>query len=338
MLAAYRDGTNVGILGMVDRATGYHQAAAVRSRESAHYFELLNSTWLKPLGLPWSITCDPDTSFQGDFQNTLQKLGVLVDYCPAEGHWVIGSVERRNAILRSVMERLIDQWGAATPEEVDQLLAPALHAVNSFVFNHGRSAFQAVFGRIPRLPGGVLSDQTALASSAPTLEDNYMAKGEIIRSEALKCLLDLNVSQHLRRAMLRKTVKTRVPELLPGQPCAYWRWNKKGAKKRGAWTIARFLSWDPSSPGKMAWLRTGTTTVLVAVQLRAAFGFESWSPSEEDVKAIKDASASSIFEDEVGPHPQDEITHSELGTLYHDNPYSTRSSQWITRSSRNGAT
>ena len=68
-----------------------------------------------------------------------------------------------------------------------------------------------------------------------------MAKGEIIRSEALKRLLDLNVSQHLRRAMLRKTVKTRVPELLDGQPCAYWRWNKKGAKKRGALTIARFL-------------------------------------------------------------------------------------------------
>ncbi|CAJ1379858.1 unnamed protein product, partial [Effrenium voratum] len=163
---------------MVDRATGYHQDAAARNRESAHYFELLNS----------------------DFQNTLQKLGVFLDYCPAEG---------------------------------------------------------------------------------PTLEDNYMAKGEIIRSEALKRLLDLNVSQHLRRAMLRKTVKTRVPELLDGQPCAYWRWHKKGAKKRE----------------KMAWLRTGTTTVLVAVeQLRAAFGFESWNPSEEDEKAIKDAAASSIFE------------------------------------------
>ena len=40
-------------------------------------------------------------------------------------------------------------------------------------------------------------------------------------------------------------------------------------------TLKQLVTMDPSSPGKMAWLRTGTTTVLVAVeQLRAAVGIE----------------------------------------------------------------
>lgn len=120
-----------------------------------------------------------------------------------------------------------------------------------------------------------------------------MAKAEIIRSEAQKHLLDLNTSQHLKRALLRKTVKTRIPSLKPGEPCAFWRWAKKGLKKQESWVIARFLAWDPTSPSKLAWVRTGNTTTLIATgQLRAATGFEEWQPSEQDIKLLKHASAS----------------------------------------------
>ena len=152
---------------------------------------------------------------------------------------------------------------------------PLLHALNSSTFTHGRSAFQATFGRVPRIPGGILTDDHALATSP----DQAMIKAEVIRNEAIKALADLNVSSHLRRAMLRKTVKTRVPDLLPGQPCAFWRWNRRGPKKRGSWTMARFLSWDPSSPGKLAWLRCGSTTTLVsAEQLRSTLRLRELEP------------------------------------------------------------
>lgn len=83
--------------------------------------------------------------------------------------------------------------------------------------------------------------------------------------------------------------------------------------------MARFLSWDPSSPGKLAWLRCGSTTTLVsAEQLRSTFGFENWRPSEEDIKAI----ASSIFEDLTGPppqeepHPQDVLDEPDMQELF----------------------
>ena len=178
-----------------------------------------------------------------------------------------------------------------------------------------------MFGRVPRLPGGILTDDAAITSSPTTLEpqDNLMAKGEIIRSEAQKHLIDLNVNQQFRRAILRRTRNTRYQDLMPGQTCAFWRWNRKGQRKRGAWAIARFLSWDPSAPTKLARLRTGNTTVLVsAEQLRGAMGFESWSPSTEDIAALKDASKSffdNMIEDETGPQAPDETLADEIPTL-----------------------
>ena len=63
---------------------------------------------------------------------------------------------------------------------------------------------------------------------------------------------------------------------------------------------AKFLSWDPSAPTKLAWVRSGATTALVATeQLRSAVG----------VTALKDASkalSESLWTDESGPPPPEE--------------------------------
>ena len=297
-------GRSCMILGAVDVATRFHQAGFLRSREPQDAYDVLDNIWLKPFGLMTQIALDPDTTFQGAFQERLRSHGVMVDYCAAEAHWQIGHVERQNAFLRTVLEKLVDTFAATSVTDIKLLLAPALHAVNSMTLSRGRSAFQAVFGRVPRLPGGLLSDFNVL-SATPT--DDSAATAEIIRSEALKTLYDLNVRQSMRRAILRKTRDTKVPQLQPGQACSFWRWRKKGLKKRGGWITARFLSWDPASPGKMAWVRSGTTTALVAVeQLRAATGFEAWLPTEPDVAALKDASQTldkALWTDETGPAP-----------------------------------
>ena len=39
-------------------------------------------------------------------------VNVHVDYCLAEAHWLIGAVERRNAVLRSILEKLISDCAA----------------------------------------------------------------------------------------------------------------------------------------------------------------------------------------------------------------------------------
>ncbi len=299
------------VLGMVDRATGFQQAIVIPDRSGDSVFMCLEQAWLKPYGLPIHISCDPDTSFRGAFQDRVEALGIHLEHCAPEAHHQIGMVERRNALLRTMLEKLVDQFGAVTIDECSSLLGAAVHAINSGIHTHGRSAYQAVFGRQPRLINSNFNDPMVLSSSPPVanLDSGNSAayKAEFVRCEALKTLHELDCSQHLRRALLRKTRATKVADLQPGQACAYWRWSRRGSKKRGSWKIGRFLSWDPSHVGKQAWLRTGgSTTLVTAEQLRGAFGFEQWSPSPEDVRALKDAATRfDTLLDDRGPSPED---------------------------------
>ena len=261
-----------GVLG-----TGLHQAVLMDDRTSENMFTLFEEAWLRPYGIPVRVRCDPGTSFKGFFERKLQSLGCTVEHCPPEAHHVIGVVERRNAVLRLTLEKVIDHMGVVDKRDVKTALTATVHAMNNMCFSRGRTAYQAVFGRQPRLPDNVLEDETVLASSSQVYNpvdeetDNPALRAEMARCEAIKCLADMNASQSLRRALLRKTRITKVPDVMPGQRVAIWRWQKRGAKKRGAWTMCRFLSWDPSHPGRQAWVRLGSTTVLTtAEQMRTA--------------------------------------------------------------------
>ena len=304
-------GQSYPILGVIDRATGLHMAGLMPDRNADTAFRVLEEIWLRPFGVPLLLRCDPDHTFRGNFENRLQSMGCMVEHCAPEAHFQIGMVERRNAILRLTIEKLVDQFATVEPEDIPRILIGACHASNNMVYSRGRSAYQAVFGRQPRLPNDVLSDDHVLSSSTQAFEENYNPKlrAELVRSEAQKCLLDLNASQQLRRALLRKTRNTAIPDLQPGQRCAVWRWSKKGVRKRGAWLTARFLSWDPGHAGKQAWVRLGASTTLVtAEQLRTAHGFEDWTPDQSDIKALKNAAESftqHILEDERGEPPPD---------------------------------
>ena len=315
------------VLGMVDRATGFHQAIIMPDRSGDATFQCLEQVWLRPYGLPIHITCDPDRSFHGGFQERVQALGILLEHCAPEAHHQIGMVERRNALLRTILEKLVDQFTAATIDECSMLLAAACHAINTGIHTHGRSAYQAVFGRQPRLPDSNFNDPMVLSSSSPVAEldsgNSAAYKAEFVRCEALKTLHELDCSQHLRRALLRKTRATKVADLQPGQPCAYWRWTRRGAKKRGSWKMGRFLSWDPSHVGKQAWVRTGgSTTLVTAEQLRGAFGFEDWTPAPEDIRALKDAAHrfDALLDDRGAPPEEQPLDDEDIQAMEELNP------------------
>ena len=305
-------GQSYPILGVIDKATGLHMAGLMPDRNADTAFRILEDIWLRPFGVPLLLRCDPDHTFRGNFEARLQSMGCMVDHCAPEAHFQIGMVERRNAILRLTIEKLVDQFAVTTQEHLPGILIGACHASNNMAYSRGRSAYQAVFGRQPRLPNDILTDDKVLSSSTQAFDENYNPKlrAELVRCEAQKCLLDLNASQQLRRALLRKTRNTAIPDLQPGQRCAVWRWSKRGVRKRGAWLTARFLSWDPGHVGKQAWVRLGASTTLVtAEQLRTAHGFEDWTPDQEDIKALKNAADSftqHMLEDERGEPPPEQ--------------------------------
>lgn len=76
---------------------------------------------------------------------------------------------------------------------------------------------QAVFGRIPRLPPVLLSDESA-GIGIDSSEGNQVAQFAVsARSEVLKALADFEADRALRAAIPRKTVPTRLMDLQPGQ-------------------------------------------------------------------------------------------------------------------------
>ena len=267
--------------------------------------DIFRALWLRPYGFPLEIRVDPAGSYDAAFRTFMEKHGVHVEVIPAEAHWRIGLVERRNSVLRDILERVIDSQAVMTEEDFDTALESAAHAINSMTYTHGRPAYMAVFGQIPRLPGGLLEDDRSLCTNVEPLPGAM--RPDVLRAEAVTAIAEINVSQALRRALLRKTAASpKDLQIEPGQNCAYWRWQNprsKSTKKRGGWVVARFLANDPD--GRSAWLHSGNTTIQVSLeQLRSAHGFENWQPSREDIAAIKDG-ATSIQKDLWEDHRAD---------------------------------
>lgn len=100
-------------LGFADRATGFHQAVIIPDRYANTVFEALEQMWFRPYGLPLKVLTDPDPLFRGNFQERVQATGCLLEHCPAESHHIIGMIERRNSLLRTIIEKLIDTFGVA---------------------------------------------------------------------------------------------------------------------------------------------------------------------------------------------------------------------------------
>ena len=300
------DGQNHPMLGIVDEATNLQQVARLPNREPASVLKAFREVWVRPYGMPHRITMDQDGAFMGEFWTYVVDQATEADYVPPDAHHRLGRAERCNAVYREILNRVVDGMAIATTDDMEQAIDATTHAINSMPRTRGLSASAIVFGRVPRVPGELLTDEAALAADVPTEEHNRHAI--LFRAEAQKAAAQVNVDQHVRRALLRKTAHMRVQDITPGAKCAFWRsqLRGKGPKKKGGYVIGRLVTFD----GRCAWVQLGTQTVKVdRNQLRPAYGFESWAPDAEDIQALKDAERN-LLDDNVqsleGPPPPDD--------------------------------
>jgi hypothetical protein len=306
------DGSACPVLGMTCMSTNYHTAKALENRTPDHVLQTLHEIWYRPLGLPISIQLDADTAFLGVTQEWHNNLGIEYDIIPTEEAWKLGKIGRRNALMRTLAEKLIDQNGVIDKKHLNEILVAVLHSMNNSTYSYGRSPCQAVFGRLPRPVGDILSDDKSLAISTQPHPEQHALRPELLRAEALSALAQFSASQAVRRALLRKTRHQNDPSHLePGQAVAFWRQSAKARQhKRGAWCLGRFLAIDPDK--KHAWIRVGKNSLKVGTtQLREATGWESWTPTKEDLKMLKQAEntiAAGLWQDETGPAPDEDDT------------------------------
>ena len=295
---------NVPVLGMIDEFTNYMVAHSLQDRQPSTTLKMMKQLWYHPLGLPQHVTVDPDTIFLGETEDWHHRYAINYDIIPAEEHWRIGKIERRNSLMRSLVERLVDHHGITSREVLDDAITAATFSLNSSTYTYGRSPFQAVFGRIPRPLGDLVSDEKALVISPS--KDEHQLRPELLRAEATTTLMQLSASQAVRRGLLRKTRQQQELHMQPGQTIAFWRWQGRARQhKRGSWSLGRFLAYDPDR--KSCWIQVGKTSTKVGLgQVRLGTGWETWTPSEEDVKLLRDAEANisaGLWDDDRGDPP-----------------------------------
>ena len=254
-------GESIPVVGILCRFTNYHCAKTLPDRQPDTMLKAFKEIWYKPLGLPMSVTVDPDGAYLASMQEWHNQHGINYIVIPAEEHWRLGKIERRNSILRTICEKMIDEHGVSTREHLEDILSAALFALNSATYTHGRSPFQCVFGRVPRPIGDLISDPNSLIVSYNA--DQHLLQPEILRAEAVSSLMQVTSQQAVKRAILRKTRnQTEISSLLPGQPIAFWRWSTRARQhKKGAWCLGRFLALDPDK--RSAWIQAGKTSMKV---------------------------------------------------------------------------
>ena len=94
-------GNNHCLLGMVDMATSLQQAVRLDDYGSEAVYEAMRRTWLQPYGHPLVIEADDDRCFGGAFKEQVESAATHLLVVPAEAHWRIGTIERKNAVLRN---------------------------------------------------------------------------------------------------------------------------------------------------------------------------------------------------------------------------------------------
>ena len=273
-------------------------------------------TWWRRSGTdhsacPYQCKVDPDGCFLGPNQEWHQNLGIEHLVIPPEEAWRLGKIGRRNALVRTLAERLIDQNGATKKTDLDDILVAVLHSINTSTYSYGRSPCQAVFGRIPRPSWRHSVRQPGLDNLTTSTSGAWDTQTRTV--EGLK-LWRLLPNFQLRRQWSGPSWGRHAPRKIfltfyLDKPWHTGAWVARlDSTKRGAWNLARFLAWDPDK--KSAWVQVGKHSVRVgATQLRAASGWENWTPSESDLKLIKDAKndiANGLWLEDAGAAPDEE--------------------------------
>ena len=108
--------------------------------------------WTRWAGCPKLVRCDRGTHKRGVFMSTLDKNGVVIRLAGLEVPEQIGRVERRGAMLKKMMSKVIKDTHASGRESMDMILSECLNAANEMT-RHGRFAPAAwVLSRLPRNP------------------------------------------------------------------------------------------------------------------------------------------------------------------------------------------
>ena len=131
------------VLNCVCMGTTFQQAFIVRDGntngvpKSSDCPKAFYHGWVRPYGLPMGMVMDRGMHNRGVFSTTLQQKGVTFRQAALEAPEQIGRVERRNAMLKHMMQKVIKDTEAVGRDSVDMILTESINAINEMARHDG---------------------------------------------------------------------------------------------------------------------------------------------------------------------------------------------------------
>ena len=203
-------GTSYCILNVVDMASCFQQAYIVRESDthgtpsSQSCLGVFLDGWVRFMGYPKAITVDRGTHNRGAFSRHLTNKGVLIRSAALECPEQIGRVERRNAILKNILNKTIKECNIHSRKGVDLAITEAVNAINSMSHKGGYTPHQWVLGRQRREPGTMINeDERANIGTQQSHATGIFEEQARIRQAARDAFNHWDCSQKVQKALLR---------------------------------------------------------------------------------------------------------------------------------------
>ena len=226
-----------------------------------------------------------------DFQEMAAQAGCTMRFVPADAHWQLGRAERHGAVAKEIANRIIVQHGVQTAEDIEVAVTMAGFAKNQLIRRAGVCPSQWVFGRSPRIPGVLISEGARVEDKQMLSNSKKLQQTELLRLDAMKTFLEIDMSNRLRTAMLRKSRPFRGGFEI-GQRLAYWRVRNTldGEGPFAGYRQGVLIGMDPGPRGSL-WIRNdrGRLVQVAREQARALEEEEAWMPGNSDFRLLRDA-------------------------------------------------
>ena len=280
------------ILSTVDDASHYHALQRLENRSAENVISALIKGWFRFFGPPENILLDAEGAMKSfDFQEMSAQAGCTMRFVPADAHWQLGRAERHGAVAKEIANRFIVQHGVETAEDIEMAVTMAGFAKNQLIRRAGVSPSQWVFGRSPRIPGALISEGSRVEDKQMLSNSKKLQQTELMRLDAMKTFLEIEMSNKLRTAMLRKSRPFRGGFEI-GQRLAYWRVRNTldGEGPFAGYRQGVLIGMDPGPRGSL-WIRNdrGRLVQVAREQARALEEEEAWMPGNPDFRLLRDA-------------------------------------------------
>jgi len=145
----YVQDKTITVLHARDRGTGYSEVEVLPSRDLSAAAVAFDRMWLSRHGAPKSVSGDPEFN-RSAFKEMLSSHAIEFDARPARRHNKLGFVERKNGVLRQIIQRVAMQ----SPDlDVHVIVARANFLGNIFRGSRLVSSFEQVKSYSPSTTG-----------------------------------------------------------------------------------------------------------------------------------------------------------------------------------------